>query len=88
MWLCCSLLFVTQSGVGTLTPKPFQSANEFHIDTPTINESYGHYLAVQLLEEVLEVFHSSITDKDSNNLPIFVMGDNIPMISDLHTDSN
>ena len=55
--------------------------------TPLVNESYGHYLAVCLLEEVLEVIYTSIIVNYKGRLSIFVLGDNIPVLNALHSDS-
>ena len=54
--------------------------------TPLVNESYGHCLAVCLLEEVLEVIYTSIIVSYKGRLPIFVLGDNIPVLNALNSD--
>ena len=46
--------FLTQNDNGVFTSRLFRAANKFHIGTPPVNESFGHYLAVRLLQEVLE----------------------------------
>ena len=63
-----------------MSSRLFRAANKFHIGTPPVNESFGHYLAVRLLQEVLEAIYTSIMVDFKGNIPI-------PMLNALHTDS-
>ena len=37
-----------------------KTANKLHISSSPINESFGHYLAVKLTEDVLEAIHENL----------------------------
>ena len=64
-----------------------KAANKLHISSSPTNESFGHYLAVKLTEDVLEAVYENLIANGMNKIDIYIAGDNIPMLHALERDS-
>ena len=80
MAACQAKVCKTVSGAAS---RQVKAGNKLHIASAPVNKSFGHFVAMILLEATYDCFLRNGTV----NIQVFILGDNIPMLNALGKDS-
>ena len=81
-----NLYAVCCTPIGTAS-RLFKAGNQLHIASAPVNGSFGHFLAMKLLEDILEATYDCLLRNGITNMKVLILGDNIAMLNAKGKDS-